>query len=123
MTFSERVYTGAADAFGRRLGHPRSLSPHSSTWRMVIARAEHALWRWNDQFGPLNAGQREYAAELVCFALTRAARDAPTLQQTYAFFQTELTRLLNHERVQAGFLARATEREDVVLDAILQIVP
>jgi len=122
MTFSERVYAGAAEAFGKRRGHQQSLSPHSNTWRTVIGRAEHALWRWNDAYGPLNEAQRSYAADLVCYALAHAARNAPNVAQTYAFFHTELTHLLNHERVQAGFLTRASEREDILLDAVLEVV-
>lgn len=122
MTFCERVYASAAEAFGKRRGHGASLSPHSRTWRTVIDRAEHALFRWNDEHGPLNAAQREYAADLVCHALERAARDAPNLAQTYAFFHTQLTHLLNHERVQAGFRSRADQYDGALLNSLLEVV-
>lgn len=121
MTFNEYVFTCAAETFGKRAGFAEPLSPYSRTWKMVCERADHALWLWNDSYGPLNKEQREYAARLVCSSLEHAREEAPTLGDTYAYFHTRLTQLLNHERVKAGFLARNPERDNILLDAVLEV--
>ena len=120
MTFYERVWEQAAATFGKRAGHAETLTPYSRTWRMVNERAEHALWLWNDKYGPLNAEQRDYAGQLIASALAYARRNAPSVGETYAFFHTQLTHLLNHERVHAGFQSRASNAtlDDALLDAL-----
>ena len=120
MTFSEAVFTEAAKTFGKRAGHAETLTPYSRTWRTVIERAEHALWLWNDKYGPLSPKQRQYASELVCSALTYAREKAPNVGQTYAFFHTQLTHLLNHERVHQGFQQRAelVAADESLLDSL-----
>lgn len=119
MTFFERIYAEAAVVFGKRNGEKESLTPHSRTWRTVIERAEHALWLWNENYGPLTLEQREYAADLIVHALGKAGEQAE-VGKRYAFFHTELTSLLNHERVQAGFQKRAEERHSgAVLSSLL----
>jgi len=105
MTFFEAVWAEAAIVFGKRNGEPESLTPFSRTWKQVVGRAEHALWMWNEKYGPLNPKQRAYAAELVCHAL-RQALEAPDRSGRYAFFNATLTRSLNHERVHDGFRSR-----------------
>ena len=116
MTFFEAVWKEAASTFAKRRGFPEALTPHGRTWKTVCARAEHALWVWNDKYGPLNIEQREYAGALVCHALRRARETAPSVGETYAYFHTSLTHLLNHERVHHGFTSRSNRGE---LDAAL----
>jgi len=72
----------------------------------VIKRAEHAIWMWNEKYGPLSPRQVEYVGDLIVHALKRAG-DAPSDGEKYAYFHTQLTSLLNHERVDAGFDQRA----------------
>jgi hypothetical protein len=108
MTFYEVVWAEAAIVFGKKNGEPESLTPFSRTWKQVVGRAEHALWLWNDKYGPLNADQRLYAAQLVTHAL-RQALLTQVRSERYAFFNATLTRLLNHETVHAGFRARREE--------------
>lgn len=120
MTFFEIVFTEAAKTFGKRAGHAETLTPYSRTWRTVIERAEHALWLWNDKYGPLSPAQREYAAELVRSSLIYAREKAPNVGQTYAYFHTQLTHLLNHETVHQGFHSRASlaELNSALLDSL-----
>lgn len=108
--FYERVWNAAADTFGKKRGHKNPLTPYTRTWRLVLSRADHALWVWNDKYGPLTPAQRDYAAELVEHALVKA-QEAPDCNAVYAFFNAKLTRLLNHEKVDAGFKQRAHEGE------------
>lgn len=118
MTFFEEVWETAAIVFGKKNGEAESLTPFSKTWKQIVGRAEHALWMWNDKYGPLNQRQREHAAVLVCYAL-RQALDAPDRSGRYAYFNATLTRLLNHETVHAGFLSRQDEVPESDLTADL----
>lgn len=113
----DRVYREAAETFGKKRGHRNPLTPYTRTWKLVLSRSEHALWVWNDKYGPLNASQREYAEELLAYALTEA-RSAPDCNSTYAFFNATLTRLLNHETVDAGFKRREESDEGALADVI-----
>lgn len=105
------VWMMAAGVFGKKAGHPEPLSPYGSTWKQIIARCEDALWLWNEQHGPLNAEQREYATELLCAAIKHAG-SAPSPAETYPYFHAQLNRMLTHERVRAGFRSRETEVEE-----------
>lgn len=119
MTLYERIWREAAETFGKNRGHGNPLTPYTRTWRQVIDRAEHALWLWNDKYGPLTAKQREYAGDLICHALV-AAREAPDPGSVYAYFNTRLTEMLNHERAHQGFRARENtdpeRRDNALLD-------
>jgi hypothetical protein len=117
VTFFEIVWAEAAIVFGKKNGEPESLTPFSRTWKQIVGRAEHALWLWNDKYGPLNAEQRVYAAQLVTHAL-RQALLTQVRSERYAYFNATLTRLLNHETVHAGFQSRkdSTPEIDVVGD-------
>lgn len=112
MTLFDAIFAEAAITFGKRRGHAETLTTYSTTWKTVGERADHAIWMWNDKYGPLNAGQRDYACKLVVSALRYARTHAPSVGQTYAFFHTQLTHLLNHERVHHGFLSRASTAEE-----------
>lgn len=115
--FYDRVFTEAAETFSVKRGHRHALTPFSRTWRTILERADHALWTWNDKYGPLTREQRAYAAELVCHALTKA-RAADSAGDHYAHFHTTLTSLLNHETVDAGFKARAERGDSLAADLI-----
>jgi len=106
-----RIFEAAAITFGKTAGSSESLTPFSRTWRTVNRRAEHAIWMWNEKYGPLSPAQVEYVGDLIVHALKHAA-SAPSDGQKYAYFHTQLTSLLNHERVDAGFDQRA-ERGDL----------
>lgn len=123
MSFFDLVWRAAASAFSKRNGSPVALTPYSRTWQTILGRAEHALWLWNDKYGPLTSEQRLYAAELVCHALKKAGEQAADGDR-YAFFHTELTALLNHERVHEGFKRREGS-DDQTLDIgdVFQAVP
>lgn len=119
MTVFERIYREAASTFSKREGHGEPLSPYSRTWATVIGRAEHALWMWNEKYGPLSPAQRDYAVHLICDSLKKA-REGATAGDHYAFFHQRLTTLLNHETVHEGFRRRGATYESVAeLDAIL----
>lgn len=127
-SFYDQVYRAAADTFGKKRGHKNPLTPYTRTWAMVLGRAEHALWVWNDKFGPLNPHQRGYAALLVVHCLQKA-QAAPDCNSTYAYFNASLTRLLNHETVDAGFKSRGEEAralmvgfEDVLGSSLAELV-
>jgi len=108
VTFSEAVWQAAADTFGKKRGHANPLTPYTRTWRLVIERAEHALWVWNDKFGPLTPSQRQYATDLIVYSLKKA-QEAPDCNAVYAHFITTLVSLINHERTDAGFERRREE--------------
>lgn len=105
MTLFDRIFREAASTFSKRNGHRQALTPFSKTWTTVIERADHAIWVWNDKYGPLNAKQREYAGDLIAHALQTAGKQ-PKPGDHYAFFHTTLDSLLNHERVHTGFKSR-----------------
>ena len=115
MTLYERIWREAAETFGKNRGQENPLTPYTRTWRQIIDRAEHALWLWNDKYGPLTVKQRGYAGDLICHALV-AAREAPDPGSVYAYFNTRLTSMLNHEVVDLGFKVRADRRDEGVLD-------
>lgn len=106
MTIFDRIWRGAADAFSKTTGEAAPLHPYSRTWVTILERADHAIWLWNDKYGPLNSSQRDYAGDLICHALVKAGKQS-NVGDRYAYFHTELTSLLNHERVHAGFEKRA----------------
>jgi hypothetical protein len=118
MSFYGEVWAAAAETFGQKRGHKNPLTPYTRTWKIILQRAEHALWVWNDKYGPLNGSQREYATTLVVHSLTRA-REAPDCNSTYAYFNATLTRLLNHETVDAGFKSRDEQEPAADLSAVL----
>jgi hypothetical protein len=101
----DRIWRVAAETFSKGRGHDESLNPYRDDWRKILARVEHAIFLWNDKYGPLNHAQREYAGDIVCYALVNA-REAPTPSERYAWFNRALTGSLNHERVDAGFKQR-----------------
>lgn len=114
LTVFERIWGAAASVFSKRNGEREPLTPYSRTWKTVVARAEHALWLWNDKYGPLTHEQREYACDLICHALKKAGERAE-VGERYAFFHTELDSLLNHERVHEGFRRRAPRVDEEAL--------
>jgi hypothetical protein len=75
-------------------------------WPMICRKWEHALWHWNDQFGPLNPDQRAYFIEVVGSCLRWAARKPA--EQRYASYQASLMAKLNHEAIRSGFERRAS---------------
>jgi hypothetical protein len=113
------VWKEAAETFSKRNGHRESLTPFGRTWDQVLSRCEHALRVWDGKYGPLNDAQWDYCAELFVHAL-KYARSANTPGQMYAYFNTQLTHLLNHEQVAQGFQSRATRdvEESAVLDLL-----
>lgn len=117
-----RVMRCAAGVFSKaKTGS--ALSPFSDTWTRIAVYSEHAIWLWNDKYGPLNHDQREYAVELLCHALKDADK-APSVDQRYAFFHSAVTRMLNHERVDSGMKQRATRGEPILdFDEVFQAVP
>lgn len=112
LTLFDRIFREAASTFSKRNGHASGLTPFSRTWQTVIERADHAIWVWNDKYGPLNAAQREYAGDLICDALRKGGA-APTPGDHYAYFHQRLTTLLNHESVHAGFRRREEDVEEM----------
>ena len=113
MTFFEKVWREAAETFGKQRGFKNPLSPYTRTWRLVVDRAEHALRVWDEKYGPLNRKQWDYAGDLVAYSL-KQARTAPDCNAAYAFFNTTLTSLLNHERTDEGFTRRADSLDDTL---------
>lgn len=98
MTMTERIFSAARQPFGNGV---------FKAWPQIIAEVEQALWVvWNPKYGPLNAAQREYAVELILYALKKADGHP----NPYAGFKYHLRKLFNHESVDAGFRQRE-ERE------------
>jgi hypothetical protein len=119
MLVFEAIWAEAAIVFGKRNGAAESLTPFSRTWKQILGRSEHALWTWNEKYGPLNAPQREYATSLIVHSLKKAS-EAPSLGMRYAFFNAKLTGLLNHETVHAGFQSRKDEaKADAQYDSLM----
>lgn len=102
MSLTQTIWKAAYAAFGKEV---------YKAWPQLCERWEHALWVWNDAYGPLCPAQREFAAERIVSALKWAA-DHPA-DQRYARFNASLSHWLNHERTQAGFKSRE-EREEPV---------
>lgn len=105
-----QLWDAAALAFGKEAGGSKSLTPFSRTWHSILERYEHALWHWNDAYGPLTVEQREYAVQLFTSAIEHAAK-APSYGLRYAYFFSGITSLMNHETVQAGMRRRGAQAE------------
>lgn len=95
----EEIWEAADKAFGR----PEVFK----AWPMICRKWEHALWHWNEQFGPLSPKQRDYFVEIVVSCLVWAG--CKPQAQRYASYQASLMAKLNHERVRAGFISRGVE--------------
>ena len=117
MTFFDKVWREAAETFSQKRGHRNPLNPYTRTWKLVVDRAEHALRVWDEKYGPLNRKQWDYAGDLIAYALIQA-RSAPDCNAAYAFFNTTLTQLLNHERTDEGMTRRASSLDDALGDVI-----
>jgi hypothetical protein len=102
----EEIWDAADKCFGR----PEVFK----AWPMVCKKWEHALWHWNDQFGPLNQKQRDYFVEVVISCLVWAGTQQE-VQRRYASYQASLMAKLNHERVRDGFQMRGSAPDPVML--------
>lgn len=108
MSLTQTIWKAAYAAFGKEV---------YKAWPQICDRWEHAVFLWNDSYGPLNPAQREYAGQLVVSALEWAGKHPA--EQRYARFHASLTAKLVHERVVAGFKARREEEgEDALVDVI-----
>ena len=122
-----RIGRAASAAFTIRCPHcdrplpgEKEVSLRSRTWERILKRAEHALHVWDSKYGPLNAAQWEYAGDLITFALEKSAA-RQDVGERYAWFEQELTALLGHERVHAGFQSRGTERNEEFLESLGEV--
>lgn len=98
-SYTERLFEKAREVFGREV---------YKAWPQIAFEYEHALWRvWNPTYGPLTPQQLDYAVEIICHALDRIKG----CDNLYAAYKAELRRLWNHDRVDAGFKARAEKGE------------
>jgi hypothetical protein len=95
----ERIFSAARKSFGNNV---------YKAWPRIIAEAEHALWVvWNPKYGPLNSAQREYALELILYAVGKAQGHP----NPYGAYYYHLRKLFNHESVDAGFRSREDSGE------------
>ena len=99
----DEVFAAAEAAFGRCV-YART----GRTYQSLDRRIRHALRVWDEKYGPLNPAQNEYAATLLVHAIEKGAREAAgDRSKLYPFVQAGIGRLVNHERVDEGFKARA----------------
>ena len=83
-------------------------NPESRTHKSLSRRVQHALRIWAEKYGPLSASQALYADSVLAAALRSAARDAAGDRgKLFQYAQAQIGRMVNHERVHAGFLQRA----------------
>ena len=98
----QRTFAAGAEIFGGSIYNPASRA-HKSLSR----RVQHALRVWAEKYGPLTADQYEYADTVLEAALRRAAADAAgDRSKLFAYAQAQIGRVVNHERVHAGFKRR-----------------
>lgn len=113
------VFEAAYQSFGARI-----FNSQGRAFRALHRRVRHALVVWDDKYGPLNASQELYAEKVLAKAILNAASRATSTAQLFPFTQAALARMVNHDRVHAGFRRRADEATWVVaLDDLLKEVP
>ncbi len=98
----QRTFAAAAEIFGGSIYNPASRA-HKSLSR----RVQHALRVWAEKYGPLTPDQYGYADTVLEAALRSAAREAAgDRSKLFSYAQAQIGRVVNHERVDAGFKAR-----------------
>lgn len=104
------AFEAARELFGDQLYNAKA-----RTYRALERRCRHALRVWNDKYGPvLSSEQEAYADELLTWAIRDGhARAAAAGARPLQYVQASIGRLVNHERVDAGFKSRAAELIDV----------
>jgi hypothetical protein len=117
VSITQDIWVVAREAFGNDV---------FKAWPQICERWEHALWEWNDRFGPLNRDQREYASQLCRYSLAFAGETKDA--HRYARFHSRLAFYLNHERVAAKFKALSQpidlgEELGPLVDGAFQEVP
>lgn len=89
-------------------------NPESRTYKGLDKRICHTISVWRNRYGPLSVEQEKYVAELLVAAVTKAASEAGTdKKKLYPFLHSNISYLVNHETVHAGFQKRAAQLVDV----------
>lgn len=99
---------------------PSVWNPESRTYKSLDKRIQHAMAAWRRRYGPLTLAQEDYMAELLCYGVNKAVREAGgDKRKLYAYMQHEISMLVNDEKVHRGFLRRGPKLVDVtsILDA------
>jgi hypothetical protein len=101
----EKTFAAAKACFG-----PAVYARTGRTGRALDRRIGHALRVWDEKYGPLSPEQEAYADDVLAAAISRGESEAGRdPAKRYAFVQAQIGRMVNHERVDAGFKRRAVE--------------
>lgn len=93
---------------------PSVWNPESRTYKSLDKRIQHAMAAWRGRYGPLTLAQEDYMAELLCYGVNRAVREAAgDKRKLYAYMQNGISMLVNDEKVHQGFLRRGPKLVDV----------
>lgn len=93
---------------------PSVWNAESRTYKSLDRRIRWATSVWVDRYGPLTKDQREYMSELLIAAVKKAATESGgDKRKLYPFLHTNISYLVNHETVHAGFQRRAAALVDV----------
>lgn len=105
----EQTFQAAKAAFG-----PAVYNRVGRTYQSLDRRIRHALRVWDEKYGPLNPAQEAYADRLLARAIEKGEQEAGQDRgKRYAFVQSRIGQLVNHETVDAGFKNRAEAGLDV----------
>ena len=114
---------GVAEACYETFG-ARIFNGQGRTFKSLNRRIVHTLRVWEEKYGPFNEAQEQYASKVLTHAVVRAragADGAPSL--LYPYVLAAIARMVNHEKVDAGFKRRAEMGDLDLLDDLLKRVP
>lgn len=118
VLWPEGVMDVAAELFSASV-----YNPESRTFKSLDRRIAWVVGTWMDRHGPMTDSQRSYMAELLIWALRKAAKDAAgDKRKLYSYALTQISGLINEERVHEGFKRRAAAQADVreLVSGVLQ---
>ena len=106
---------------------PRVFNGQGRTFKSLNRRIVHAVRVWEEKYGPFTEEQEAYAGKLLAWSIRQGAKGAGMdKSRLYAFVLSSLAKMVNHERVDAGFKRRQVEDAaifDPLLDDLLKRVP
>jgi hypothetical protein len=102
----EAAWEAAFDIWGAAL--------YNDNWRTRKAldrRVLHAVRVWRDQHGPLTVAQEAYMGEVLAWCFRSASKDAAGERKNLSRYAIKnISWMVNHERVQEGFVRRSQLR-------------
>lgn len=104
---------GVMDAVAKHVS-PSVHNPESRTFKSLDRRIAWAVGTWMERYGPMTDAQRSYMATILIWAVRNTAREAGgDKRRMYSHLLTEISSLVNHDTVAAGFKSRAARTVDV----------